>query len=99
MKQRTEDEWEARFGGTVQDREGNTIWPTFATVEALDPATVWSVIEGDETENMYLLPGVHAVNRIGFVVAEQPRTAAEDSSGDWDEVLWFDAEAERAARP
>ena len=95
MRQRTEDEWEDRFGGAVQDDAGETVrFPRGETLEAvqrLDPNLVWSVIEGSDTENLYLLPGFHAVNLVGYVVAEQPITADELASGDWGEVLWFDA--------
>lgn len=95
MAQRTEDEWEARFGGAVEDASGETVrFPrgeTLAAVQSADPATVWSVVEGDETENLYLLPGFHRVNLVGYVIAEKPITAEELSGGEWDEVLWMDA--------
>ena len=96
MAQRTEDEWEERFEGPVQDAGGETVWfprgASLEAVQALDPLTVWSVIEGDGNENLYLLPGFHAVNLVGYVVAGKPITEAELRSGDWDEVLWVDGD-------
>jgi hypothetical protein len=94
MSTRTEEEWEARFGGALDNSGGSTFFETFGedfeAVTAADPLTVWSIVEGDETENQYLLPGFHHVNRIGYVLAEQPITQAELDSGEWNEVLWVD---------
>jgi hypothetical protein len=94
MSTRTEEEWDARFGGALDNSGGSTFFETFgedfAAVEAADPLTVWTIVEGDETENQYLLPGFHHVNRIGYVLAEQPITQAELDSGEWNEVLWVD---------
>lgn len=94
MTARTEDEWIERFGEPRTHSGGTTFFETFgeelATVEAADPLTVWTIVEGDETENQYLLPGFHHVNRIGYVLAEQPITQEELDSGEWNEVLWVD---------
>jgi hypothetical protein len=94
MSTRTEEEWEARFGGALDNSGGSTFFETFGedfeAVTAADPLTVWSIVEGDETENQYLLPGFHHVNRIGYVLSEQPITQAELDSGEWNEVLWVD---------
>jgi hypothetical protein len=94
MSTRTEEEWDARFGGALDNSGGSTFFETFGedfeAVTAADPLTVWSIVEGDETENQYLLPGFHHVNRIGYVLSEQPITQAELDSGEWNEVLWVD---------
>ncbi len=91
----SEDEWDARFGGAKDNSGGSSFFETFGedfeAVTAADPMTVWTIVEGDETENQYLLPGFHHVNRIGYVLSEQPITQAELDSGEWNEVLWVDA--------
>lgn len=92
---KNEEDWDGRFGGALENAEGSVLFETFgedlAAVQAADPKTVWTVIEGDETENQYLSPGFHMVNRIGYVLSENPITEAELESGEWEEVLWFDA--------
>jgi hypothetical protein len=94
MAQRTEDEWLERFGGEVASPEGSNIWnPSGETLEAVrkaDPNTVWSVIEGSDSENLYLVPGFHVVNLVGYVISEKPITREEIASGEWNEVLWVD---------
>ncbi|NTF18200.1 hypothetical protein G6L37_07255 [Agrobacterium rubi] len=94
MSDKTEDKWIERFGEPLETSEGSTLFETygkdFENVKAADPLTVWTVVEGFETENQYLLPGFHFVNRIGYVLAEKPITEEELSSREWDEVLWTD---------
>ena len=90
---KNEDQWDERFGDAVENSEGSTFFETygddFEAVKAADPATVWTIVEG-ENDNQYLIPGIHFVNRIGYVIAEKPITQAELDSGEWNEVLWFD---------
>jgi hypothetical protein len=94
MTIRTEEEWLERFGDVRDTQEGTTLHETYGTdletVRSADPLTVWSVIEGDETENLYLLPGFHSVNLIGYVLSEKPITQEELDSGEWNETLWVD---------
>lgn len=96
MTNKTEEDWDARFGGAIETSEGTTHHETYGAdleaVEAADPMTVWTIVEGDETDNLYLVPGFHAVNRIGYVLAEKPITQAELDSGEWDEVVWVDGD-------
>lgn len=92
---RSENEWIERFGEPMGNGpEGSTLFETYGSdleaVDAADPLTVWTVVEGFETDNHYLLPGFHRVNRIGFVLAQKPITQEELTSGEWDEVLWVD---------
>jgi hypothetical protein len=94
MSSRTDEEWMERFGEPRENSGGSSLFETFGedydAVAAADPMTVWTVVEGDETENQYLLPGFHFVNRIGYVLAEKPITQEELDSGEWGEVLWVD---------
>lgn len=45
-----------------------------------EPSFVWSVVEGDG-DALYLLPGYHVVNVLGYVQTENPWTAEDDESG------------------
>jgi hypothetical protein len=94
MTTKTEEEWLKRFGDPQDNPGGSVLFETIGEdleiVQAADPLTVWTVIEGDETENQYLFPGFHAVNRIGFIISAWPITQEELDSGEWNEVLWFD---------
>lgn len=89
---KNEDQWNERFGDTV-DNGGTTLFETYGDdlkkVQAVDPSTVWTVIE-TENENQYLRPGFHVVDRIGYVLSENPITQEELNSGEWDPVLWLD---------
>lgn len=33
---------------------------------------LWTIVEGDMTDNIYYLSGYHWVNRIGFLITEEP---------------------------
>ena len=37
-----------------------------------DDKKVWTYVEGDE--GMYLIPGLHFVNRLGYLITEKPYT-------------------------
>lgn len=93
MTQKNEEQWFERFKDTLENEEGSSFFNNtgrdLERVQAADEKTVWSVIEG-EGDNLYLLPGFHVVNNIGYVLSEEPITDAELASGEWDEVLWVD---------
>jgi hypothetical protein len=96
MTQKTEDEWINHFGEPQDNplQPGSSMFNKFGAeldlIQAADEAHVWSVIEGDETENLYLLPGFHAVNNVGYVLSHKAISPEELASGEWDEVLWVD---------
>lgn len=50
---------------------GGWIWD-HADARKQPESNVWTVIEGDQTENLYASPGYHFVNAIGYCVTEQP---------------------------
>jgi len=43
----------------------------FAYVKRLDPRRVWTLVDGDEGD-MYLISGLHFVNRFGYLVSRDP---------------------------
>ena len=43
----------------------------FAYVQRQNPATVWTLVDGPEDE-MYLLSGLHFVNRVGYLITREP---------------------------
>jgi hypothetical protein len=89
---KNEDQWNDRFGDVIENN-GTSLYETYGDdlekVKAADPLSVWTVIE-TENENQYLRPGFHLVDRIGFVLSENPITEQELQSGEWDSVLWLD---------
>lgn len=36
-----------------------------------NPANIWTVVDGSD-DNMYLIAGYHLVNRINYIITEQP---------------------------
>lgn len=90
---KTESEWDARFGGALDNSAGGTLYDKYGedieVVKAAGVNRVWSVIEG-ENDNQYLFPGFHIVNLMGYVISEKPITEEELASGEWDIVVWFD---------
>ncbi len=40
---------------------------------------VWTMVEGDDGESWYIVPGFHIVNRIGHVLTHEPWRAEHES--------------------
>ena len=59
--------WEDEHGGCLFETYGEEL----AFVRQQDPLTVWTLIDGDDGD-LYLLSGFHCVNRIGYLLSEQP---------------------------
>lgn len=85
MAQMTEDEFEATYTPIHQsdlDEDANAYWDEPPTQYPQN--RIWTVVENQENENQYLLPGTHYVNRIGYIASEKPWTNPNI------EVLYFD---------
>jgi len=78
----TEDEFVSRYEPREQP-DGSMIIEFHAT-RKYPHNYVWSIVEGDATENLYAVPGIRIVNCVGFVICEKP----------WDddtiEAVWFE---------
>lgn len=92
MTMKTQDEWYDRFEDALESSDGTTFFNNagqdLVAVQAADVQTVWSIVEGDE--GIYLLPGFHMVNNIGYVLSALPITDEELASGEWNEIRWDD---------
>lgn len=55
-------------------------WDT-AHLKLADPRCVWTLIDGSDDDNTYIVNGFHHVNRIGHIITEVP------FEGDFLEVL------------
>lgn len=84
MATMTEDEFDKRF--TVIESAGNGSYHE-RVPEGVPPERVWTAVDGDDG-GIYLLPGYHIVNKVDYVITEEP----------WDdtieEVEWFIPEDE-----
>lgn len=60
------------LGEGYDDFFDNDLLITLDTIAEIDPAHVWTVVDGDDGE-LYLAEGFHLVNRLGYVVARAPR--------------------------
>ena len=45
---------------------------------------VWTIVEADDSDKLYLLPGLHRVNSVGYVITKATHEYKDV------EVLWFD---------
>lgn len=84
----SEDEFVDQFD-TIEAPSGETLWSFSEMKAAIDAGTivlaqVWTVIDGDEDGRMYVVAGVHFVNRVDFVVTDQ------HWSDETDQAIWFD---------
>jgi hypothetical protein len=71
-------QFERRFGVTdVPDEDGLILWSDLP--EGVDRGLVWTVVEDGDVGKEYLIAGISRVNRVGYVIAENPRrdSAAE----------------------
>lgn len=76
----TEAEFDAQYT-TMDPPSGEAYWE-FDELPSI-PEYIWTVVESDTGDALYLLNGYHLVNRIGYLVTSEHWT--EDT-----EVLWLD---------
>lgn len=67
----SEDEFDAQFG-LVNASVSGTCSYEYAEVKDMDPRHVWTLIESDEDDSAYALPGFHHVGNIGYTMTEKP---------------------------
>lgn len=82
MKELTEAEFASQFT-VVPGRLGDPVREALPKGVGVDSRHVWSVVEGDVGGDLYLAPGVHSVNRLGFVMTVEPWPFDVDSA-EWD---------------
>lgn len=78
----THEEWEEEYVPVKNHLDDNASFDgcMFETydeefVEVLrnaDDKRVWTYVEGDE--GLYIIPGLHFVNRLGYLITEKPYT-------------------------
>jgi len=82
----TYDEWEAKFKpkknpfvdcAPMNDCMLEAYGEGLAFVNEADATTVWTIIEGDEDDALYISAGAHFVNRLGYIITEVPWTAMD----------------------
>lgn len=78
----TYDEWEEKYkpikNHLVEDASHNgTLFETYGKelqfiYAQRDTGKVWTLIEGEEDDNHYILSGYHWCNRLGYFLTEEP---------------------------
>ena len=63
--------------GTDQGCLFETFGAEFEFVRQYDPQKIWTLIDADEGRDMYIVSGRHHVNRVGYILTENP-VAIED---------------------
>ena len=72
LLQLSEDEFEEQFGLVTRPAPGFTTLFDAEDIQDIDPNRVWTVIDTDQDDKLYAIPGLHCVNRVGYVVTERP---------------------------
>jgi len=93
---RTDDDFYETFGEPrVNEKDDTVLFETygedFEFVRSVDPNLVWTVMQADDDDSLILVPGLHFVNRINYVIAGRPRTEDENNDPTWQEVLWVES--------
>ncbi|MDP9903149.1 hypothetical protein [Arthrobacter bambusae] len=92
MQQLSEDEFDSRFTVVPDPVTGDTIRSSDQGLDR-DSRNLWTIVEGDDGNNLYAVSGWHYVNRIGYILTEE---AWEEES----EAVWCEfGEAEDEASP
>jgi len=78
----THEEWEEEYVPVKNHLDDNAsfdgcMFETYAeefvhVLRNADDKKVWTYVEGDE--GLYLIPGLHFVNRLGYLITEKPYT-------------------------
>lgn len=83
--QLTEEEFDARFPLLENHLNPHASWgfgngrgclfetygEEFEFVRRQDPATVWTIVDGDDGD-WYVVDGLHFVNRVGYLISREP---------------------------
>ncbi|NDD55381.1 hypothetical protein EBZ39_16225, partial [bacterium] len=69
----------ADLGEEFDEVFDNDVMISLDAFEEVNPAHVWTVIDGDDGE-LYLAEGFHYVNRLGYVLCRAPRQPNKDFS-------------------
>jgi hypothetical protein len=86
MTQITEDEFDAKYPLVTNHINTNASWAfgdgpgclfetygeELAFVRTQDPRTIWTLVDGGDDDNQYLISGYHLVNRIGYLISTIP---------------------------
>jgi hypothetical protein len=81
-KQNTYEEFEAKYephmmaNGILKEYHSHDT-EDWETIQNADPRCVWTMVEGDD-ESWVIVAGLHYVNRIYYILTEQPWTAEEE---------------------
>jgi hypothetical protein len=81
-----EDEFWEMFKPLDNPQDRSCIWE-FSDTLTHHLSTVWTLIDGDEDNNQYAVPGYHVVNKFGYCVTEVPWTKLPDGV---EQALWID---------
>ena len=65
---------------------GEELMHTFDQTRGVNPRHVWTVVTGDDSDNLYAVPGYHVVNRKGYLITEKPWVTGDE------EAVYFEAE-------
>ena len=68
------DQWAMTYEPILRD--GSELFETFGEdleeVRNADPACVWTLIDGSEDDNCYIVNGYHLVNRVAYIITKKP---------------------------
>ena len=64
-------DWQEKYRPIEDPEEGEVRYHGDPIVQNADPKHVWSLIDGDDGQS-YIVNGIHLVNRVGFIVTEEP---------------------------
>lgn len=60
-----------RTDAPLDGRMFETFGPELAAVAAVEPACIWTIVDGED-ESLWLLSGCHRANRLGYLITESP---------------------------
>ena len=83
MKLLTEEEFDKEFT-VIEPPSGEAYWE-YNELENTE-GYVWTAADGEDGESIYLTPGYHIVNKIGYIVTEETNEDEEM------QVHWYNPE-------
>jgi hypothetical protein len=86
MTEISEDEFDKQYPLITNHIDPNASWAfgdgpgcLFATygeelefVRSQDPRSIWTLVDGGDDDNQYVISGYHLVNRIGYLISTVP---------------------------
>ncbi len=83
-----EETWDSTYQPIMDSQEEGSFVQEYDEIKDVDVHHVWSLIDGSDTDSIFVLPGFRLVNVIAYVETKVPWVTGDE------EAFYYDSEGE-----